>query len=257
MEDDRNIGYSLPPRDQPDSQDSAKPTCAKAVSPLEVCEAAYREVTGKPLHLPDGKFDHEAIRTHVVAEDCPPCKRWYRNALRTYRGLQLAGKLPSPADEAGDNPVPLLVPAGEPLFPDSVERPVFDVSMSATSKGHVVGQVEPVGPPGTLGALTLTLECQWAGSTPASPAGWEFTLIHYSTRNNPAGNDPALLREFDNCLVTVKVCPKSGKPLVRETRLGLDEGGNLVSSPCSLAWIEPSQIAALALLSCQKASSLP
>jgi hypothetical protein len=215
------------------NEETQEPICSKH-SALEVCEFAFREVTQAPLHLADEEFDRDALAGHL--KGCAACTRWYRNALRTYQRLKLEGKLPS---------------RNEP----PVERPAVRQKQAASSLGFHVYRVEPRG--AGLNALVLTLTCrQTSLVSPANPRGWEGTLKYLSRAVDPAGNDPDLLRPYDEHLVTLRIRPGEGEPIIRQTRLGLDDSGNLVSTPCPLAEIDPEAIAAVSLLSWKKAGQL-
>jgi hypothetical protein len=241
MEENPDLALSLPRTMQHTKPDSQASTCRKLTA-LEVCEFAYREVMQTPLNLSDAEFDHAAIKAHLEETACEVCLRWYRNARRTYRRLQLAGK---PSVRSNEAPI---------------ERRVVAVRQSATCRGKTGSPenffflLDKVENGSQLNALNLTLDCRRTNViTPANPSGWEVTLQYYSREKDASGNDPVLLQQFDDCRVTVKILPQAGEPIIRETQLRLDEDGNLVSPPCSLAGIDPARIAAIALLSWNKA----
>ena len=210
------IAFSQPADGQPVHEEKQGTTCKRKISPLHLSELAHRDVTGKTLHLSDAEFDSATIRAHLLEEGCEPCRRWFRNARRTYRRLQLAGKAPLRSDTTEPGPTPRLV----------------------------VLLIQPLERAGGSNALRLPLDCRY---TRTNSSGWEITLVHLSKRTGPAENDPALLQKFDNCRVTVKIVPHQGEPLLRQMALHLDANGDLVSSPCALAGLEPRQIASIVL----------
>ena len=112
---------------------------------------------------------------------------------------------------------------------------------------QVLYRVAPAEKATGLNLLPLNLECNRT-----SPTSWEITLLHYSRENDPAGSDKEELKKYDDYLLTLQIKSSQEDSLNWQTRLGIDDKGNLISPPYSLGQLDPNDIVSVVLVSWKK-----
>jgi hypothetical protein len=198
-----------------------KHTCG-GFAVLEICEQAYRDLTGKPLSLTQFEARTRDIKHHLEVEKCEICNSWYRTALRTYQ---------KPPEELRPSPpgvIPLPRLAALPREP----KPSV-LAAEGRADSEVVQELPPA--PAGSGLDRLPGWLEWKKETQPAPAGkqprWWVTLRFLSRKNAPAGTKESRLRAFEGYLVTLRFTTATGEEAdLLETRLGFDPHGNLVST---------------------------